>query len=158
MITFCCCTQTVNLAGHEVLKTAQIEQKQYGKAPSKGGWDLATWDKNTDDPEWRELQEDKRKVLKNLALAAEADIKANLENVVGWEAFLSSQANKGTHPIRALAPIEFYTRIMHGAQVAEHTLPANQVSTMILEMAIKGNVNKDFDGSIGKNYMQGKQL
>ena len=139
-----------------VLKTAQIEQKQYGKAPSKGGWDLATWDKNTDDPEWRELQEDKRKVLKNLALAAEADIKANLENVVGWEAFLSSQANKGTHPIRALAPIEFYTRIMHGAQVAEHTLPANQVSTMILEMAIKGNVNKDFDGSIGKNYMQGK--
>ena len=139
-----------------VLKTAQIEQKQYGKAPSKGGWNLATWYRNIRNPEWRELQKDKLKVLKNLALVAEADIKANPENVVGWEAFLSSQANKGTHPIRALAPISFFTRIMQGAQVAEHTLPANQVSTMILEMAMKGNVNKDFDGSIGKNYMQGK--
>ena len=60
------------------------------------------------------------------------------------------------HPVRSLAPVEFF-ETRKGEKVAEHTLPANQVGTMIMRMAIDGKVNDNFE-FIEKDYFQGSIL
>ena len=144
-----------------VLGTAMNEQagdKTKNQDGSYKKWTLETWDKNVKDPNWRKLQRDKLRVLKNIGKVMEADLAVNPENILGWQGFLSAQDNQTTHPIKALAPITFFSTQMFKDSSklrAEHTLPSNQVATMLLGMAQRGEVDSEF-GFIDKNYFQGK--
>tara|TARA_B110000008_G_scaffold279386_1_gene326283 strand:+ start:56 stop:9568 length:9513 start_codon:yes stop_codon:yes gene_type:complete len=131
------------------IQIAQNEQLKYKK------WSMSELRSKIKDPVWKQAQVNKLKVLKNIAKTIAADIKANPENIAGWAAWLESQVSNSRHPIRALAPIKFFSTIFKGAMVAEHTLPANQVASMILGMAKRDTVNRDFK-DIAKDYYQGK--
>ena len=131
------------------IKIAQNEQLKYKK------WSMSELRSKIKDPVWKQAQVNKLKVLKNIAKTIAADIKANPENIAGWAAWLESQVSNSRHPIRALAPIKFFSTIFKGEMVAEHTLPANQVASMILGMAKRDTVNRDFK-NIAKDYYQGK--
>ena len=111
------------------------------------------------DPAWRTLQDNKLKVLKNIEQEIEKDVKANPENIPLWAAWLDSQGTVSTHPIRALAPIKFFSSAKGDANLfrAEHALPANQVATMIMDMAIAQD-GKSMFKLIEKDYFQGKLL
>jgi len=144
------------------LEEAQKEQMGSKRKDGTGGgyknWNLKELRRHVMDPNWRQLQINKLKVLKNIAKTIAADIAANPERTAYWAAWLGSQSSQSTHPIRALAPIKFFSRIMHSPKlgfVAEHTLPANQVASMILGMAKRDTVNRDFK-DIEKDYYQGK--
>ena len=134
---------------HSTIKIAQNEQLKYKK------WSMSEFMKKINDPVWRQAQINKLKVLKNIAKTIAADLKANPENLAGWTAWLESQASNSRHPLRVLAPIKFFSKIFKGTMVAEHTLPANQVASMILGMAKRNTVNRDFN-NIEKDYYQGK--
>ena len=111
------------------------------------------------DPNWRQLQKDKLKLLKRIAKIIETDIKANPQNIAYWASWLTSQSSQSRHPIRSLAPITFFN-LSKGAPslfVAEHSLPANNVATMIMDMAMRGKVDSEFK-LIEKDYFQGKLL
>ena len=131
------------------IKIAQNEQLKYKK------WSMSELRSKIKDPVWKQAQVNKLKVLKNIAKTIATDIKANPENIAGWAAWLESQVSNSRHPIRALAPIKFFSTIFKGEMVAEHTLPANQVASMILGMAKRDTVNRDFK-NIAKDYYQGK--
>ena len=111
------------------------------------------------DPAWREQQRNKLKLLKKIAKVIEADIKANPENIAYWASWLSSQSTQSNHPVKALAPITFFNTSKGPASLfrAEHSLPSNNVSTMIMDMAIRGKVDNDFK-IIEQDYFQGKLL
>ena len=136
--------------GQEIstLKTAQSEQLTYKR------WSVSKFLTKIADPNWRQTQINKLKVLRNIALAIQKDLKRNPDNLAYWADWISSQVTQSRHPIRALAPISFISKLA-GLMRAEHTMPANQVATLILDMAKRGTVNTEF-GFIDKHYFQGQ--
>ena len=106
--------------------------------------------------EFIELQEAKLKVLKNIAKMIEADLAIDPALKNYWAAWLNQSGDNVVHPVRSLAPVEFF-ETRKGEKVAEHTLPANQVGTMIMRMAIDSKVDDNFE-FIEKDYFQGSIL
>ena len=140
----------VNGKPKSVLTQARAEQKKYKKlSPGEARSRLNS-------KEFDELQKAKLKVLKNIAKTIEADlaIDPSLKNY--WAAWLAQSGDNIVHPVRSLAPVEFF-ETRKGQKVAEHTLPANQVGTMIMRMAIDGKVDQNFE-FIEKDYFQGSIL
>ena len=133
-----------------ILKFSRAEQKSYKKL------DVSQIKSRLNSDNWRKIQADKLKVLKNITKVIESDLKINPANKKFWASWLNQAQDNVVHPVRALAPIEFFSD-QKGPKVAEHTLPANQVSTMIMQMALNEDVNTDFS-FIQKDYFQGSLL
>ena len=117
------------------------------------------------DKDFQDLQKDKIKVLNNLANVIEQEVRnedgsINAEKAAFWGAWLGTSSNLNRHPIRALAPITFFSDSKltgRNDYVAEHTMPANIVSSTVLDMALQGRVGSDFK-FIKNNYQQGQLL
>ncbi len=141
------------------IKDAAKEQKNYKKIPPNKRESTL---KNKD---FQQLQKDKIKVLENVASVIEQEIRnedgsVNTEKAAFWAEWLGTSSALSTHPIRSLAPITFFSNSKLKATndyVAEHTMPANIVSTTVLDMALKGRVKTDFK-FIKNNYQQGQLL
>jgi len=138
------------------IQEAQSEQLKYST------WSWKTFLSKIADPNWRKQQANKIKVLKNIAKTIADDLnsvakdsEAYKRKLTYWTAWLEAQVNNSMHPIRALAPIKFWSKLMKGKMRAEHAFPANQVASMILGMAKRNTVDRDFK-FIEKNYIQGK--
>ena len=133
-----------------VLQLARAEQTSYKfLSPGQARRRLT----NT---EFTELQEAKIRVLKNIAKMIEADLAVDPALKNYWAAWLNQSGDNVVHPVRSLAPVEFF-ETRKGEKVAEHTLPANQVGTMIMRMAIDNKVDDNFE-FIEKDYFQGSIL
>ena len=133
-----------------VLKEAANDQKNYTKWTEKDFKDKAK------SKQFRKMQEAKIDMLENISNVIAKDIAANPENKGFWAQWLASQSTgQSGHPIRTLAPIKFFSDIMKGPMRAEHTMPANQVATLIFGMANRNTVGRDFD-IIRDHYFQGK--
>ena len=151
------------------IQQAQSEQMSSKRADGSGGsyknWSMKELRKHISDPNWQQVQRNKIKLLKLIAQGIADDLnsvvkgsEAYKRKLAYWTAWLESQVNNSRHPIRALAPITFFSKVMFKDPrklVAEHTLPANEVSSMILGMAKRNTVDRDFR-FIEKNYEQGK--
>ncbi len=150
----------INSDGTSVLRNAQTEMSGNNMYRD---WPLSKFEKLAKDPKWRKLQNDKTKVLKNIAKVIEADLEGKKgqdfkDRLTFWGSFLDTQVNLTTHPLRALAPIRFFTVknvFGKGKAVMEHTMPANLVAKSILDMAKRGKVDQEFK-VIEKSYFQGK--
>ena len=118
-----------------------------------------------EDKDFQDLQKDKIKVLNNLADVIEQEVRnedgsINTEKAAFWAAWLGTSSNLNRHPIRALAPITFFSNSKltgRNDYVAEHTMPANIITSTILDMALQGRVGTDFK-FIQNNYQQGQLL
>ncbi len=93
--------------------------------------------------------------------------------------WINSQVNNSKHPIRVLAPIEFFSlskipkrSTVEGYKlnkkgevvsvdilnyVAEHLMPANNTAKIAVDLIYNNSVNKDFS-LIKDNYVQGQLL
>jgi len=140
----------VNGKPRSVLQLARTEQKDYRNftGPEARA--------RLNNKEFDELQKAKLRVLKKLAKRIESDlaIDPSLKNY--WAAWLNQSNDNILHPVRSLAPVEFF-ETRKGEKVAEHTLPASQVGTMVMRMAIDGKVDQNFE-FIEKDYFQGSLL
>jgi len=138
---------------------AVTEQRKYK------GFSLAERKQKLEDKDFQDLQKDKMKVLENLANVVEQEIRnkdgsINAERAAFWGKWLGTSGAMSTHPIRALAPITFFSDSKltgRNNYVAEHTMPANIVTSTILDMALQGRVGTDFK-FIKNNYQQGQLL
>jgi hypothetical protein len=133
-----------------VLAESRKEQKEYKF------WPVRKIREMLGDKQWNDYQQAKLRVLKNIAKQIETDLKQNPGNKKFWASWLNQSNDNVIHPIRALAPIDFLSD-QKGPKVAEHALPANHVATLIMNMATKGTVNKDFK-IIQRDYKQGSLL
>ena len=154
--------ETVTINGKEYSVLALSIKEQAGTITrnkkttkiSYANWSTKTRRQKLNNPEWREYQAAKLRVLKKIAKLIESDLKANPTNKNFWGTWLNGTQNNAIHPVRTLAPIEFlHYRKLPNARM-EHTLPANQVGTMIMRMALDGKVDEDFN-FIEKDYFQG---
>lgn len=144
-----------------ILKEAEAEQAKYAKMKPEQRKALL---KNG---RFRELQENKIKVLKKIIDGINIDIrdasgKIIKERLEFWGTWLNTQGNISTHPMRVLAPIKFFSTNNQLAStaknfVAEHTLPSSNATKVVLEMLINNSVNKDFK-FLKDNYTQGQLL
>jgi hypothetical protein len=135
-------------------QTGTIRRNKKTTKISYANWSSKKRRQKLNDPEWREYQAAKLRVLKKIAKLIESDLKANPTNKNFWGTWLNGTQNNAAHPVRTLAPIEFlHYRKLPNARM-EHTLPANQVGTMIMRMALDGKVDEDFN-FIEKDYFQG---
>ena len=133
-----------------VLKVAANDQKNYTK------WSEEEFRTKAKSKQFRKMQEAKIDMLENISKVIAKDIEANPENAGFWAQWLASQeTGQSGHPIRTLAPIKFFSDIMKGPMRAEHTMPSNQIATLIFGMAQRNTVDTDFD-VIKDNYFQGK--
>jgi len=138
---------------------AVTEQKNYKN------FSLEQRKQKLEDKDFQDLQKDKIKVLNNLADVIEQEVRnedgsINTEKAAFWAAWLGTSSNLNRHPIRALAPITFFSNSKLTGKndyVAEHTMPANIVTSTILDMALQGRVGTDFK-FIENNYQQGQLL
>ncbi len=133
-----------------VLLLARTEQKAYKKLNE------AQAKAQLNSKEFDALQKAKLKVLYNIAKKIESDLKIDPSLKNYWAAWLNQSNDNVLHPVRSLAPVEFF-ETRKGNKVAEHTLPASQVATMIMRMAVDNKVDKDFD-FIKRDYFQGSIL
>ena len=144
-----------------ILKEAEAEQAKYAKKTPEQRKVLL---KNK---EFRQLQENKIKVLKKIIDGINTDIRDSEGRIIKerlefWGTWLNTQGNISTHPMRVLAPIEFFStnnKLASNAKnfVAEHTLPSSNATKVVLEMLINNTVNKDFK-FLKDNYAQGQLL
>ncbi len=144
-----------------ILKEAEAEQAKYAKMKPEQRKALLK------DGKFRELQENKIKVLKKIIDGINTDIrdasgKIIKERLEFWGTWLNTQGNISTHPMRVLAPIKFFSTNNQLAStaknfVAEHTLPSSNATKVVLEMLINNSVNKDFK-FLKDNYTQGQLL
>ena len=98
------------------------------------------------DKDFQDLQKDKMKVLENLADVIQQEIRnedgsINAERAAFWAAWLGTSSNLNRHPIRALAPITFFSdsklppgKGENSTYVAEHTMPANIVTLSLIHI------------------------
>jgi hypothetical protein len=104
-------------------------------------------------------------VLNNLANVIQQEVRnedgsINAEKAAFWSKWLGTSGALSTHPIRSLAPITFFSDsklIGKNNYVAEHTMPANIITSTLLDMALQGRVETDFK-FIKNNYQQGQLL
>jgi len=149
-------SQATSIDQNNTLQDSRAEQNGVNAYKN---WSPAKILQKIKDPAWREQQRNKLKLLKKIAKVIQADIKANPQNIAYWASWLNSQSTQSSHPVRVLAPITFFNTSKGPASLfrAEHSLPSNQVSTMIMDMAIRGEVDNDFK-IIEQDYFQGKLL
>ena len=141
---------TINGKKTTVLAASRKEQKEYKKLnPGQARRKL-------NNKEFIELQEAKLRVLKNIAKKIESDLAVDPALKNYWAAWVNQSNDNVIHPVRSLAPTEFF-ETRKGDKVAEHTLPASQVATMIMKMALDGKVDENFE-FIEKDYFQGSIL
>jgi hypothetical protein len=133
-----------------VLQLARTEQRDYRKLTGSEAR------KRLKNKEFDELQKAKLRVLKKLAKRIESDLKIDPALKNYWAAWLNQSNDNILHPVRSLAPVEFF-ETREGKKVAEHTFPASQAATIIMNMAIEGKVNENFE-FIDKDYFQGSIL
>ena len=101
--------------------------------------------------------------LKYIFKQIEADIKANPIHLKYWEAVLNDAQNSQGHFLRFLAPIRFYpvdskgNPVFNKSVVEEHTMPQSNVAAFLLQSAVDGTVDTDFN-FIEDNYFQGALL
>ena len=133
-----------------VLQLARTEQKDYRNFTG------AQARKRLNSTEFQELQKAKLRVFKKLAKRIESDLAIDPALKNYWAAWLNQSNDNILHPVRSLAPVEFF-ETRKGEKVAEHTLPASQVATMVMRMAIDGKVDDNFE-FVEKDYFQGSIL
>ena len=97
--------------------------------------------------------------LHKVAKLMEADLNANPGNIIFWENWLRSASSRMGHVIRATAPVSYFSIINKDGKffIEEHTLPTNNVVQLLLDMAVNGTVDTNFQ-FIRDNYKQGKLL
>ena len=135
------------------------EQRDYS------GYSLEQRRKKLEDKDFQDQQKDKIEVLNNLANVIQQEIRnedgsINVEKAAFWSKWLGTSGAMSTHPIRSLAPITFFSDSkLEGKDnyVAEHTMPANIITSTLLDMALQGRVETDFD-FVKNNYQQGQLL
>jgi len=140
----------INGKPKSVLQLARTEQKDYRKLTGPEAR------KRLNNKEFDELQKAKLRVFKKLAKRIESDLKIDPALKNYWAAWLNQSNDNILHPVRSLAPVEFF-ETRKGKKVAEHTFPASQAATIVMNMAIEGKVNENFE-FIDKDYFQGSIL
>ena len=133
-----------------VLQLARTEQRNYRKLTGSEAR------KRLNNKEFDELQKAKLRVLKKLAKRIESDLAIDPALKNYWAAWLNQSNDNVLHPVRSLAPVKFF-ETRGGEKVAEHTFPASQAATIVMNMAIEGKVNENFE-FIDKDYFQGSIL
>ncbi len=133
-----------------VLQLARTEQKDYRKLTGPEAR------ARLNNKEFDELQKAKLRVFKKLAKRIESDLKIDPALKNYWAAWLNQSNDNILHPVRSLAPVDFF-ETRKGNKVAEHTFPASQVATIVMNMAIEGKVDENFE-FIEKDYFQGSIL
>jgi hypothetical protein len=144
--------EKININGREttVLAESRKEQKEYKL------WPVRKIKAMLGNKKWENYQQAKLRVLKKIAKTIESDLKQNPNNKKFWASWLNQSNDNILHPVRALAPITFFSD-QKGIKVAEHTFPANHVSALIMNMALKETVDIDFK-NIKRDYKQGSLL
>jgi len=144
--------EKININGREttVLAESRKEQKEYKL------WPVRKIKAMLGNKKWENYQQAKLRVLKKIAKTIESDLKQNPNNKKFWASWLNQSNDNIVHPVRALAPITFFSD-QKGIKVAEHTFPANHVSALIMNMALKETVDIDFK-NIKRDYKQGSLL
>jgi len=140
----------INGKPKSVLQLARTEQRDYRKLTGPEAR------KRLNNKEFDKLQKAKLRVFKKLAKRIESDLKIDPALKNYWAAWLNQSNDNILHPVRSLAPVEFF-EIRKGKKVAEHTFPASQAATIVMNMAIEGKVNENFE-FIDKDYFQGSIL
>ena len=140
----------INGKPKSVLQLARTEQRDYRKLTGPEAR------KRLNNKEFDELQKAKLRVFKKLAKRIESDLKIDPALKNYWAAWLNQSNDNILHPVRSLAPVEFF-ETRKGKKVAEHTFPASQAATIVMNMAIEGKVNENFE-FIDKDYFQGSIL
>ena len=135
------------------------------------------------DPNFRDNQAEKTNILKKILNVISKDVRVDNKIVPArmefWASWINSQVNNSKHPIRVLAPIEFFSlskipkrSTIEGYKlnkkgevisvdilnyVAEHLMPANNTAKIAVDLIYNNTVNKDFS-LIKDNYVQGQLL
>jgi len=104
----------------------------------------------------------KQDLLKKLFLNIQDYIENNKESASTFSLWQMESSKDQNHPIRFLAPTVFYAidpftkRIKLDVKVTEeHMMPNVQAGKSLLDAAIKGKVESEFDNIISKSYGQG---
>ena len=104
----------------------------------------------------------KQDLLKKLFLNIQDYIENNKESASTFSLWQMESSKDQNHPIRFLAPTVFYAidpftkRIKLDVKVTEeHMMPNVQAGKSLLDAAIKGQVESEFDNIISKSYGQG---
>ena len=149
-----------------IIKQAEKEQSTYSNLKPEQRVDLLN------DPNFRNLQDEKVKILEKIVKAIDKDIRDSKtkkiipERLEFWSAWWASQSDgMMRHPVRVLAPIRFFSTSNVPAKSvnnrrnyeAEHTLQVNAVVRIIVDSYINNNV-KDGLSFIKDNYIQGQIL
>ena len=115
--------------------------------------------KLVEDPD---LIKKKQDLLKDLFLNIQSYIKKNPDSASTFSLWQMESSKDQNHPIRFLAPTVFYAidpftkRIKLDVKVTEeHMMPNVQAGKSLLDAAIKGQVESEFDNIISKSYGQG---
>ena len=115
--------------------------------------------KLVEDPD---LIKKKQDLLKDLFLNIQSYIKKNPDSASTFSLWQMESSKDQNHPIRFLAPTVFYAidpftkRIKLDVKVTEeHMMPNVQAGKSLLDAAIKGKVESEFDNIISKSYGQG---
>ena len=104
--------------------------------------------------EFQASQEASLKGLEKIFKIFEGLIKEDPNNARYIGALLSSTSQSMGHFVRTSAPITFYSKVLEGGKVEEHTLPASLVAKYLFSAAVEGRVSEAFV-NIEKNYKQG---
>ena len=161
----------------KIIREAEANQASYANlSPEKRIQRLK--DKN-----FRDNQADKSIILKKILNVISKDVRVDNKIVPAriefWASWINSQVNNSKHPIRVLAPIEFFSlskipkrSTVEGYKlnkkgevvsvdilnyVAEHLMPANNTAKIAVDLIYNNTVNKDFS-LIKDNYIQGQLL
>jgi hypothetical protein len=104
----------------------------------------------------------KQDLLKDLFLNIQSYIKKNPDSASTFSLWQMESSKDQNHPIRFLAPTVFYAidpftkRIKLEVKVTEEQMMPNvQAGKSLLDAAIKGQVESEFDNIISKSYGQG---
>ena len=104
----------------------------------------------------------KQDLLKDLFLNIQNYIENNKDSASTFQQWQSESSKDQNHPIRFLAPTVFYAidpftkKIKLNVKVTEeHMMPNVQAGKSLLDAAIKGQVESEFDNIISKSYGQG---
>ena len=104
----------------------------------------------------------KQDLLKKLFLNIQDYIKNNKESASTFSLWQSESSKDQSHAIRFLAPTVFYAidpytgRVdLYSEVTEEHMMPNVQAGKSLLDAAIKGKVESEFDNIISKSYGQG---
>ena len=92
--------------------------------------------------------------LKNIFLTIEQILKDDPEALPYIIELLADSAKNQGHFMRFLAPFKFFTKNFDAIVVEEHSLPQIIVTKFLLQSALDGNVEQNFN-YIEKNYFQG---